>query len=75
MESTALARVVAGNGIIPRPNWLERILTMYDVHKTRIDLGSLDDNRLRDLGLTRDQVEEEIRRKPWDPPEFFYKLR
>lgn len=71
-DSTAMLRVVTGNGIIPRPSWLERVLTAFDVRKTRIDLSRLTDDQLRDVGLTREQVEAEIKRKMWDAPEYFY---
>ncbi|MFV0302767.1 MAG: DUF1127 domain-containing protein [Paracoccus sp. (in: a-proteobacteria)] len=71
-RSAAMLRVVTGQGIIPRPSWLERILTAFDVRKTRIDLSRLTDAQLRDIGLTREQVESEIKRKMWDAPEYFY---
>ena len=74
-KSTAMLRVVTGQGIVPRPNWLERILTAFDMRKTRIDLSKLDDDQLRDVGLTREQVEAEINRPIWDAPEYFYSKR
>lgn len=74
-RSTAMARVVTGNGIIPRPNWLEKILTALDVRKTRIDMSKLSDDQLHDIGLTREQVAEEIKRSMWDAPEYFYSKR
>lgn len=74
-KSAALTRVVTGNGIIPRPNLLERILTAFDVRKTRIDLSKLTDEQLRDIGLTREQVAEEIQRSMWDAPEYFLNRR
>ncbi|ODT60944.1 MULTISPECIES: DUF1127 domain-containing protein [Paracoccus] len=67
-RSTALLRVVTGHGIIPRKPWLERLLTMLDVRRTRIDLSRLSDDHLRDIGLTRDDVEAEIARPLWDVP-------
>lgn len=67
-KSNAMLRVVTGQGIIPRPAWLERILTMFDVRKTRIDLSRLSDEQLQDIGLTRDEVEAEINRPIWDVP-------
>ncbi|MCQ0971897.1 DUF1127 domain-containing protein [Paracoccus sp. TK19116] len=70
-RSTALLRVVTGTGIIPRPRWLERVLTAFDVRKSRIDLGRLTDQQLQDIGLTREQVAAEIRRNAWDAPEYF----
>lgn len=70
-RSTAMARVISGNGIIRRPNWLERILTAFDIRKTRIDLSKLSDEQLRDVGVSRAQVEAEINRSMWDAPEYF----
>nr|WP_111298126.1 DUF1127 domain-containing protein [Paracoccus saliphilus] len=67
-KSTALLRVVTGRGIVPRPSWIERLLTVFDVQRTRIDLARLSDDQLRDIGLTRDQVEAEIARPVWDVP-------
>lgn len=37
-QKNALLRVVTGHGILPRPWWVERVLTMFDVRRTRIDL-------------------------------------
>ena len=67
-KSTALLRVVTGRGIVPRPSWIERLLTVFDVQRTRIDLARLGYDQLRDIGLTRDQVEAEIARPVWDVP-------
>lgn len=67
-KSAAMLRVVTGQGIVPRPGWIERILTMFDVRKTRIDLSRLTDEQLRDVGLTRDDVETELARPIWDVP-------
>lgn len=67
-RSEAMLRVVTGQGIVPRPNWLERILTMFDMHKSRIDLSRLTDDQLRDVGLTREDVEAELARPAWDVP-------
>ncbi|WP_411837054.1 DUF1127 domain-containing protein [Paracoccus sp. ME4] len=65
---TALLNVVTGHGILPRPWWLERALTMFDVRRTRIDLSRLSDEQLRDIGLTRDEVIAEMARPLWDVP-------
>ncbi|MFN4131198.1 MAG: DUF1127 domain-containing protein [Paracoccaceae bacterium] len=67
-RSAAMLRIVTGQGAIPRPGWLERILTMFDVRRTRIDLSRLTDAQLRDVGLTRDDVEAELARPAWDVP-------
>lgn len=74
-RSAAMLRVVTGQGIVPRPNWLERILTAFDIRKTRIDLSKLTDEQLADVGLSRAQVDAEIQRSMWDAPEYFYGKR
>jgi uncharacterized protein YjiS (DUF1127 family) len=45
---------------------LERLDEMIDVAHTRRDLRDLDDRLLRDIGVTRDEVERETRRRFWD---------
>lgn len=67
-KNSAMLRVVTGNGIIPRSSWAERILTAFDVRKTRIDLSRLTDEQLADVGLTREEVEAELARPIWDAP-------
>jgi uncharacterized protein YjiS (DUF1127 family) len=67
-RSIALVRVVTGHGIIPRKKWIERLLTIFDVRRTRIDLSRLTDQQLTDIGLTRDQVKAELARAAWDIP-------
>ena len=67
-KSAAMLRVVTGHGIIPRPGWVERLLTLFDVRRSRIDLAGLSDEQLRDIGLTRDDVAEELARPIWDVP-------
>lgn len=67
-RTNAMLRVVTGQGLIPRPRLLERLLTMFDVQRTRIDLSRLDDERLRDIGLSREEVEAELSRPVWDVP-------
>lgn len=67
-KSKALLRVVTGRGIIPRPGWLERILTAFDSREPEIALDRLSDDQLRDIGLTRAEVEDEMRRPAWDAP-------
>lgn len=68
IRTNAMLRVVTGQGLIPRPRLLERLLTMFDVQRTRIDLSRLDDERLRDIGLSREEVEAELSRPVWDVP-------
>lgn len=67
-RSTALRRVVVGHGILPRPRWLERLMTVFDVRRTRLDLARLTDAQLRDIGLTREEVADEMQRPLWDVP-------
>ena len=67
-KSAALLRVVTGNGLFPRPSWLEYVMTLFDAHKSRIDLDRLTDEQLRDIGLTRQDVAEEMSRPIWDVP-------
>ncbi|WP_170864151.1 DUF1127 domain-containing protein [Paracoccus sp. SM22M-07] len=68
MSTRSLARVITGHGIIPRTRWLERLLTMFDLRRTRIDLARLTDAQLNDIGLTRADVEQELARAAWDVP-------
>ncbi|WP_051142387.1 DUF1127 domain-containing protein [Paracoccus zeaxanthinifaciens] len=68
VKSAAMLRVVTGHGILPRPNWLERIMTIFDVRRSRIALDRLTDKQLADIGLTRMDVEQEIARPAWDVP-------
>ena len=67
-QKNALLRVVTGHGILPRPWWVERVLTMFDVRRTRIDVSRLSDDQLCDIGLTRDDVIAEMSRPIWDVP-------
>ena len=67
-RSHALLRVVTGHGILPRPSWIERLLTMFDVRRTRLDLDRMSDDQLRDIGLTREDVAAEMGRPLWDVP-------
>lgn len=69
-RSKALLRVVTGRGIIPRPAWLERLLTAFDRHQVTPDLDRLTDARLDEIGLSRGEVEAEMRRRPaaWNAP-------
>ncbi|WP_411957832.1 DUF1127 domain-containing protein [Paracoccus homiensis] len=67
-KSAAMLRVVTGHGIVPRPGWIERILTLLDVRKSRIDLARLTDEQLCDVGLTRADVQQELARAAWDVP-------
>ncbi|MBU3029889.1 DUF1127 domain-containing protein [Paracoccus marinaquae] len=72
-RSTALLRVVTGRGIIPRPAWLEQLLTLFDRRQKTIALDRLSDSQLQDIGLTRAEVDEEMRRPAWDAPLHWYR--
>ncbi|WEF22961.1 DUF1127 domain-containing protein [Paracoccus sp. S3-43] len=43
-------------------------MTLLTLRRSRLDLASLSDDQLRDIGLTRDQVAAEIARPIWDVP-------
>ena len=66
-KSTSL-HVFAGQGFFPRPSLGKRILTVLSVRRSRHDLAQLGDAQLRDIGLTREQVADEIARPIWDVP-------
>lgn len=67
-KSQAMLRVLTGRGIIPRPTWLERLLTAFDKRPVDIELSSLSDQMLDDIGVTLAEVEAEMRRPAWDAP-------
>lgn len=67
-KSKSMLRVVTGQGIIPRPAWLERILTAFDTRRTVIDVSRLSDEQLKDIGLTRADIQQEIAKSLWDAP-------
>lgn len=69
----ALLRVVTGRGIIARPAWLEKLLTAFDRHETAIDLSSLSDAALDDIGVTRAEVEAMMNKPRWDAPLHWYR--
>lgn len=54
-------------GLHPR-NLLRRIGLAAALRRQRGDLLALDDTRLRDIGLTREQVDAEARLPCWDVP-------
>ncbi|SNR56927.1 DUF1127 domain-containing protein [Paracoccus sediminis] len=64
----ASLHALAGDGFLPRPSLGKRILTALSVRRSRLDLSQLGDDQLRDIGLTRDQVTQEIARPIWDVP-------
>jgi uncharacterized protein YjiS (DUF1127 family) len=66
-KTTASLSLAAGLGK-SRPSLGKRILNLISLRRSRLDLGSLTDEQLRDIGLTRDQVAKEIERPIWDVP-------
>lgn len=68
IKTTASLRLTAGHGILARPSLGKRILTLLSLRRSRQDLAHLTDDQLRDIGLTRDQVADEIARPIWDVP-------
>lgn len=46
--------------------FLKLLARFIDVSRSRRQLASLSDEGLRDIGLSRRQVETEIARPPWD---------
>lgn len=65
---TSSLHVLAGHGTLARPGWGKRILTMLNVRRSRQELGHLSDAQLRDIGLSREQVADELARPIWDVP-------
>lgn len=47
---------------------LSRLLTALSIMNERRRLAELDTHALRDLGLSRKEVEKEAQRKIWDAP-------
>lgn len=68
LKTAASLRLIAGHGTSPRPSLGKRILTLLSLRRSRLDLAGLSDDQLRDIGLTRDQVADEIARPIWDVP-------
>lgn len=68
VKTAASLPFVAGHGVSPRPSLGKRILTLLSLRRSRLDLAGLSDEQLRDIGLTRDQVADEIARPIWDVP-------
>ena len=67
-KTAASLPIVAGLGLSARPSLGKRILALLSLRRSRTDLAHLSDDQLRDIGLTRDQVAEEIARPIWDVP-------
>lgn len=67
-NSLAAAHPATRPGILPRKGWRAHLLTMLDLRRSRLDLEHLEDSRLGDIGLTRDQARAEAGRPVWDVP-------
>lgn len=52
----------------PRTSWLNWLVTALAIHRERRRLPLLDEAALRDLGLTKAQIEDEANRAFWDVP-------
>lgn len=60
------AMTLEGPGSTPRPSsWWAQLGALAARRRQRLALAELDDARLRDLGLTREQVERETRKPFW----------
>ncbi|MEM9426679.1 MAG: DUF1127 domain-containing protein [Pseudomonadota bacterium] len=51
-----------------KPAFLGMVLKALSIWRERQDLSKLDDRLLRDVGLTRNDVETETNRPVWDAP-------
>ena len=72
--SPTLWRVVTGQGIIPRPRWLERMLTIADRQVPVTGPAQMTDKQLADLGLCRDDLVGQAEVAGWNPPEYWLQL-
>ncbi len=59
----------AGRLSFPFVTWFRsrRLARWYDRHLQRLDLAEIDDDLLRDLGLTREDVRRECAKSFWRP--------
>ena len=48
---------------------VSRIFTFQGIWKERQRLAAMDDHLLKDIGLTREDVQKEAKRPTWDAPE------
>lgn len=49
-----------------RQGWLAWLAALLQAIRTRRELAAMDARMLKDIGLTRSDAYEEIRRAPWD---------
>lgn len=65
-HSRASSRFRSGGGRAPRRRFWSLLSFWLGVWRERQALSQLSDDDLRDIGLTRADVEREVRRRPWD---------
>jgi len=68
IHSTALSRISAARPIRRTFSFLSRLGLLGPLYRQRRSLHRLSDDALRDIGLTRQQVESEAARLIWDVP-------
>ena len=44
------------------------LFSLLSLHRSRVDLASLDEHMLKDVGLTKDEAKKEAERPVWDVP-------
>ncbi|MGF6152993.1 uncharacterized protein YjiS (DUF1127 family) [Pseudomonas fluorescens] len=49
-------------------HWLEKIVRWHELHRERALLASMSDEALKDIGISRADVEHEVVRPFWDDP-------
>jgi uncharacterized protein YjiS (DUF1127 family) len=49
-------------------HWLEKIVRWHQLHRERALLASMSDEALKDIGISRADVEHEVVRPFWDDP-------
>ena len=52
----------------PLPRRRASLLDLLSLYRQRRALATMDDERLRDLGISREEAEKESRRPIWDSP-------
>ena len=70
MKATAMHRTLATPAARParRLRLLHRLAQIGALFRQRRSLASLDDHLLRDIGVTREQAQNEATRPLWDVP-------
>lgn len=68
MKTAAWTHIALPAPIAGAASFLNRVALAIRVAGERRTLGHLDDRTLEDIGLTREQVDAEAGRAPWDLP-------